>query len=124
MLRFEGISKRYGNIHALREATFAVPRGALLGFLGPNGAGKTTAMRSVFGLVRPDSGVVSWSGVPVTADMRLKFGYMPEQRGLYPRMRITKQLSFFGQLHGMGRSDADAAANRWLDRARREPWTL
>jgi len=115
VLRFQGISKRYGDIHALRDTSFEVPRGALLGFLGPNGAGKTTAMRSVFGLVQPDSGRVSWGGEPISQAMRQRFGYMPEQRGLYPRMRLLKQLAFFGQLHGLSRHDATAAGARWLD---------
>lgn len=116
MLRFESISKRYGDIQALDGASFSVPRGALLGFLGPNGAGKTTAMRTVFGLVRPDAGSVTWGGAPITPAMRLDFGYMPEQRGLYPRMRIAKQLAFFGQLHGLAKQEATRAAHDWLER--------
>jgi ABC-2 type transport system ATP-binding protein len=115
MLRLDNLTKRYGDVIALDRCTFDVPRGLLLGFLGPNGAGKTTAMRSIFGLVRPDSGSITWKGAPITADDRLKFGYMPEQRGLYPRMRIGSQLAYFGQLHGVGHSEAAAAAEKWLD---------
>jgi ABC-2 type transport system ATP-binding protein len=115
MLRLGDLSKQYGTIVALDGCTFDVPRGRLLGFLGPNGAGKTTAMRTVFGLVTPDTGTVTWAGDQITGETRLRFGYMPEQRGLYPRMRIGAQLSYFGQLHGMSSRDANAAAMRWLE---------
>ncbi|MDQ3783008.1 MAG: ATP-binding cassette domain-containing protein, partial [Actinomycetota bacterium] len=106
--------KRYGAVVALADCSFDVPRGTMLGFLGPNGAGKTTAMRAVFGLVRPDQGEVTWDGEPIGTATRQRFGYMPEQRGLYPRMKIARQLSYFGQLHGMTRTDAEAAADEWL----------
>jgi ABC-2 type transport system ATP-binding protein len=115
MLRVADLSKNYGDVVALDGCTFEAPRGTLLGFLGPNGAGKTTAMRSVFGLVRPDTGTVTWEGAPIDAATRLRFGYMPEQRGLYPKMRITDQLVYFARLHGLGRDEAHEAAARWLD---------
>ncbi len=114
MLRLDGLTKRYGDVIALDGCTFDVRRGQLLGFLGPNGAGKTTAMRSVFSLVRPDAGELSWDGRPILPATRLEFGYMPEQRGLYPRMRLHDQLVYFGALHGMQRGDAATAADRWL----------
>jgi ABC-2 type transport system ATP-binding protein len=88
----------------------------MLGFLGPNGAGKTTTMRTVFGLVTPDSGEVLWDGRAITLRDRLRFGYMPEERGLYPRMRIIDQLEYFGRLHGLGAGAAFAATLRWLER--------
>ncbi len=114
MLQLEGLDKRYGDVVALDDCSFQVRPGQLLGFLGPNGAGKTTAMRSIFALVRPDAGTVTWENAPITADTRLRFGYMPEQRGLYPRMKIHDQLVYFGSLHGMAKADAGAAADRWL----------
>ncbi len=114
MLSLSGLAKRYDAVVALDDCTFEVACGQLLGFLGPNGAGKTTAMRTVFGLVTPDEGTVTWNGEPITPATRLSFGYMPEQRGLYPRMRIGRQLSYFGQLHGMNAKAADEAASRWL----------
>lgn len=114
MLRLDSLTKTYGDIVALDRCSFDVPRGMLLGFLGPNGAGKTTAMRSVFDLVVPDEGTVTWDGAPIDEKTRLSFGYMPEQRGLYPRMRIGTQLAYFGQLHGLSSGDAKAAAERWL----------
>ena len=88
----------------------------MLGFLGPNGAGKTTAMRAIFGLVRPDAGEVLWDGKPIGLSERLRFGYMPEERGLYPRMPVGEQLAYFGALHGLDDATARAAATRWLER--------
>ncbi|MET0831378.1 MAG: ATP-binding cassette domain-containing protein [Acidimicrobiia bacterium] len=115
MLRLNELSKRYGDVVALDDCSFEVAPGTLLGFLGPNGAGKTTAMRAIFGLIRPDRGEVTWKGAPIDVPTRHRFGYMPEQRGLYPRMKIAAQLAYFGRLHGMGRGDAEASAGRWLD---------
>jgi ABC-2 type transport system ATP-binding protein len=110
MLRLEGLVKRYGPVTALDGCTLSVGRGQMLGFLGPNGAGKTTAMRAVFGLVTPDSGEVTWDGAPIDGVTRLRFGYMPEERGLYPRMRVASQIIYFGRLHGMDRSGAEESA--------------
>lgn len=86
----------------------------MVGFLGPNGAGKTTAMRTIFDLVTPDAGAVLWNGRPIGPEERLRFGYMPEERGLYPRMRVRDQVAYFGRLHGMSRAAAVAAAERLL----------
>jgi ABC-2 type transport system ATP-binding protein len=88
----------------------------MLGFLGPNGAGKTTAMRIIFRLLRPDSGSVTWDGSPIEPDDLLRFGYMPEQRGLYPKMRAADQLAYLGRLHGMSKTDARSSAESWLER--------
>ncbi|NNC92041.1 MAG: ABC transporter ATP-binding protein [Acidimicrobiia bacterium] len=114
MLHLSDIHKRYGSVAALDGCTFDLERGQLLGFLGPNGAGKTTAMRSVFGLVDPDQGGVTWDDAPIGPEERLRFGYMPEQRGLYPRMKVHDQLVYFGRLHGMRREDAATATDHWL----------
>lgn len=116
MLSIAGLTKRYGDITALDSCSFQVERGRMLGFLGPNGAGKTTAMRAVFGLIRPDSGNVTWDGKDIDAEMRARFGYMPEQRGLYPKMKILEQVTYMGRLHGMDRGAAQDAASGWLDR--------
>jgi ABC-2 type transport system ATP-binding protein len=88
----------------------------MLGFLGPNGAGKTTAMRAIFGLVPLDGGEITWDARPVRASERLRFGYMPEERGLYPRMAVGEQLAYLGRLHGLDASGARGAAARWLER--------
>ena len=116
MLEIRDLHKRFGDVVALAGCTFQVERGRMLGFLGPNGAGKTTAMRSIFGLVRPDSGEVKWDGAPITPQDRLRFGYMPEQRGLYPKMQVSDQLRYFGRLHGMSPAAANSAAMEWLAR--------
>ena len=116
MLIFENISKRFGPVQALDNCSFSIARGRMLGFLGPNGAGKTTAMRSVFGLVEPDAGELLWDGRPIGLQERLRFGYMPEERGLYPRMPVAEQLAYFGCLHELDDHAAAAAASDWLER--------
>jgi ABC-2 type transport system ATP-binding protein len=116
MLEIVDLAKRYGPVVALDGASFAARPGRLVGFLGPNGAGKTTTMRCVFGLARPDRGETRWQGRAIDRTTRLRFGYMPEQRGLYPRMRVGEQLAYFAQHHGLSARDARTAAGRWLDR--------
>ena len=116
MLEIIDLTKRYGPVVALDGASFTARPGRIVGFLGPNGAGKTTTMRCVFGLARPDRGEVRWKGEPVDRDARLRFGYMPEQRGLYPRMRVGDQLAYFGQHHGLSSRDARARGMAWLER--------
>jgi ABC-2 type transport system ATP-binding protein len=110
------VSKRFGPVQALADCSFSVARGRMLGFLGPNGAGKTTSMRAVFGLVRVDGGELLWDGREIGFAERLRFGYMPEERGLYPRMPVGEQLAYFGCLHGMTDGAAHAAALGWLER--------
>jgi ABC-2 type transport system ATP-binding protein len=116
MLDFDGVTKRFGPVTALDGCAFTARPGRLTGFLGPNGAGKTTAMRAVFGLAELDAGVVRWRGVPVSAAARARFGYMPEERGLYPRMRVRDQLVYLGQLGGRGAKDAGRSVDGWLER--------
>ncbi len=116
MLEFDGLSRRFGPVTALDDLSLTVPSGEVVGFLGPNGAGKTTTMRAVFGLTDLDAGSVRWNGVPVGAGERRRFGYMPEERGLYPNMLVGDQLEYLGRLHGMDRRDAAIATKRWLER--------
>ena len=99
---------------ALDGVSFAVEAGQMFGFVGPNGAGKTTAMRIAMGVLAPDRGQVLWRGRPVGAEARRRFGYMPEERGLYPKMRVRRHLSYLAALHGV--ADPDAAADRWIER--------
>jgi ABC-2 type transport system ATP-binding protein len=115
-LELIGLTKRYGDLVALDECSIAVRPGRVLGLLGPNGAGKTTAMRVIFGLVVPDGGEVRWGGATVDREARLRFGYMPEERGLYPHMQVRAQLEYLAALSGLERRDAEAAARRWLAR--------
>lgn len=116
MLTVDGLHKRYGDVTALDGVSLRVAPGRLVGFLGPNGAGKTTTMRSIFGLVHLDAGEVRWEDEPVDSRVRLRFGYMPEQRGLYPRMAIGRQLVYLAEMHGVEASAARGAAEAWLDR--------
>lgn len=116
MLLLQDLHRRYGDVAALDGMSLTARPGRLLGFLGPNGAGKTTAMRAVFRLVALDAGTVTWQDRPVTNADMLTFGYMPEQRGLYPRMAVGRQLTYLARLHGMDRHAAEAATAAWLDR--------
>ena len=101
---------------ALDACTFSAQPGRLTGFLGPNGAGKTTAMRAVFGLVELDAGSVQWRGAPIHQADRAQFGYMPEERGLYPRMRVRDQLVYLGQLCGRTSRQVSGIVDSWLER--------
>ena len=114
MLELVDLRKRFGDVVALDGAGFTVDQGRILGFLGPNGDGKNTAMRGVFGLVNPDSGSVRWNGGTVDATDRLRFGYMPEERGLYPKMKVRDQLVHFSRLSGLSKTEAESAVDRWL----------
>ena len=116
VLAIEGLAKRFGAATALDRVTFQVRPGEVFGFVGGNGAGKTTTMRIVLGVIDSDAGTVSWQGSPVDAAVRRRIGYLPEERGLYPKMRVTEHLVYLARLHGMSRSAAAAAATRWTDR--------
>lgn len=117
MLELDGLTRRYGDLVALDDVTFAVRPGEIVGFVGRNGAGKTTAMRIALGLVEPDAGEVRWDGrTPDQATRARHFGYMPEERGLYPKMRIVEQLTFIGRCSGMTSRAARDAATGWLER--------
>ena len=116
MLELDGAVKRFDSLTALDQCSFAARPGRLTGFLGPNGAGKTTAMRAVFGLLRLDAGLVSWRGSPITGSDRARFGYMPEERGLYPRMRVREQLVYLGELCGRTSAEAGRVTDLWLER--------
>jgi ABC-2 type transport system ATP-binding protein len=113
-LEVEGLTRRFGAITALDSLSFAVPAGQIVGFLGPNGAGKTTTMRAIFGLTDLDAGSVRWKGEPVSSAERRRFGYMPEERGLYPGMKVAEQVAYFGRIHGLSAAEASAAARAWL----------
>lgn len=116
MLDVVDLRHRFGEQIALDGLTFAVGEGEIVGLVGRNGAGKTTAMRAVMGILRPDSGSVSWEGHPVGSADRRRFGYMPEERGLYPQMRLSDQVTYFARLHGIDADAAREAAEGWLER--------
>ncbi|MGD0019706.1 MAG: ATP-binding cassette domain-containing protein [Candidatus Limnocylindrales bacterium] len=116
VLEIDGLTKRYGDVVALRDLSFDVRSGEVFGFVGRNGAGKTTTMRIVLGVLAPDAGEVRWGGTPLTFAARRRIGYMPEERGLYPKMRVGEQLAYLAELHGMAAPAAQPAARTWLER--------
>jgi ABC-2 type transport system ATP-binding protein len=115
-LEIDGVSKRYGSVMAVEDLTLAVPAGHLCGFVGRNGAGKTTTMRIVLGVLTADAGEVRFGGTRLTFATRRRIGYMPEERGLYPKMRLGEQLAYLAELHGMAARAARTEAAAWLDR--------
>jgi ABC-2 type transport system ATP-binding protein len=115
-LELEGLRRSYGAITALDGLSFEVPAGQVVGFLGPNGAGKTTTMRAIFGLTDLEAGSVRWNGEAVGQSDRRRFGYMPEERGLYPGMHVGEQVEYLGRLHGLSSADSRAATATWLER--------
>jgi ABC-2 type transport system ATP-binding protein len=117
-LVLDRLVKRFGPVIALDGISFEVPRGQVFGFLGANGAGKTTTMRIVLDIIRQDSGTATWAGVPTTEVPRETWGYLPEERGLYPRLEVLDQLVFFASLYGIPRDVAATRARSWLARFR------
>lgn len=115
MLELTGLSRRFDDVVALDGVTFTVPDGEIVGFVGPNGAGKTTTMRIALGVLEPDAGEVRWNGRLLDADARRRFGYMPEERGLYPKMKVLEQLVYLARLHGLSRPDAARRAAETID---------
>jgi ABC-2 type transport system ATP-binding protein len=114
----DSITKRFGEVVALDEASFAVEPGRIFGLLGANGAGKTTSMRIVLDILRADSGSVTWQGIANTELPRRTWGYLPEERGLYPRMKVGEQLRFFAALYGVSDDGARTEIGEWLERFR------
>ena len=115
-LELHGLRRSFGDLVAVDDVGFSVPNGAMVGFVGRNGAGKTTTMRIVCGLLVADAGTVTWAGRPVDARVRERIGYMPEERGLYPKMRLADELEYFAVLHGASHVEGRSAAHRWLER--------
>ena len=116
MLRLNGISRSFGDRKALDRVSFSVEPGKLTGFVGGNGAGKTTAMRIILGVLAANEGTISYNGTQLGTDQRRGFGYMPEERGLYPKMKIAEQIGYLARLHGFDRREADRRARDLLGR--------
>lgn len=112
-LEVDGLSKSYGEVRALDDVSFEVQGGEIFGFVGSNGAGKTTTMRIILGVLRPDAGEVRWDSRPVDLNARRHIGYMPEERGLYPRMKVADQLVYLARLHGLSPDRAHEAMEHW-----------
>ena len=115
MLHLSGITKNYGTRRVLDDVTFDVAPGRLTGFVGGNGAGKTTTMRIILGVLARDGGDVTLNGTPVTTADRRRFGYMPEERGLYPKMKVLEHIVYLARLHGFSKTDAAARATTLLE---------
>jgi ABC-2 type transport system ATP-binding protein len=116
VLRVNGICRGFGDRQVLKDVSFEVAGGRLVGFVGGNGAGKTTTMRIILGVLSPDSGMVTWRGSPATRADRRRFGYLPEERGLYPKMTVRDQLMYLGRLHGLTAEEARRNTAALLDR--------
>lgn len=116
MIQVRNLTRSYGDLVAVDDISFGVFGGRFTGFVGGNGAGKTTTMRMMMGLLQPDSGEVLFDGRPITRHDRARIGYMPEERGLYPKQSVRSQLIYLGELHGMDRTTARTAADALLDR--------
>lgn len=121
-LKLINLVKRFGPKVAVDGISLTVPEGELFGLLGSNGAGKTTTIRMILRILQQDAGEVRWAGRPVTDEVVRTFGYLPEERGLYPKMRVTEQLAYFGELHGLSGREAKAAADRWIKKLELEPY--
>jgi ABC-2 type transport system ATP-binding protein len=116
VLEFDDLHKSYGDNRVLEGADFTVAPGSMFGFCGANGAGKTTTMRIAMGLALADAGEVRWRGRPLDEAVRRRIGYMPEERGLYPKMRVGEQVAYFARLHGLDAAAAARAADEWTER--------
>ena len=117
-LVIDGLKKRFGEVQALDGISFSVEPGVVFGFLGANGAGKTTTMRIILDILLPDEGSVTWNGSDARHVPRRTWGYLPEERGLYPRMKVLDQLVFFASLYGIPRRKAADEVRYWLTRFR------
>ncbi|MER5263436.1 ATP-binding cassette domain-containing protein [Actinosynnema sp. NPDC002837] len=115
MLTVTSVSRSFGDHQVLDGVSFEVRPGRMTGFLGANGSGKTTTMRIVLGVLAAQGGTVAWHGSPVTGAVRQRFGYMPEERGLYPKMAVGEQIAWLGQLHGLDKDTARRNTERLLD---------
>lgn len=122
LLKIENITKRYSGHTALDNVSLTIPKGSIYGLLGPNGAGKTTMLRIINRIIAPDSGRVLLNGKEITADDTRLIGYMPEERGLYKKMKLGEQAVFFARLKGLTRKEATAKAKEWFEKFGIESW--
>jgi len=115
MLTVSNLSRSFGDHRVLDDVSFDVRPGRMTGFLGANGSGKTTTMRIILGVLAAHGGTVAWHGRAMTPAQRRRFGYMPEERGLYPKMKVGEQIAWLGRLHGLSDTDARARTTRLLE---------
>jgi len=121
-LKVENVTKRFGGFTAVEDLSFDVKAGRVFGFLGPNGAGKTTTIRMIVGITIPDEGKIELFGEKVSSELQNRIGYLPEERGLYKKMKIADQLHYFAALKGVSYRDAEKRIDFWLDRMELGEW--
>lgn len=121
-LRVSNVTKRFGDFTAVNDLSFNVREGRVFGFLGPNGAGKTTTIRMIVGITAPDEGSVELFGERISSTVQNRIGYLPEERGLYKKMKVVDQLKYFAALKGIGATEADKRIDRWLERMGLAQW--
>ena len=121
-IRLERVTKRFGDFTAVGDLSLSVRSGRIFGLLGPNGAGKTTTIRMIVGITAPDTGEIELFGKPVSAESQNRIGYLPEERGLYKRMKVGDQLKFFAELKNFSGREAEQAVDRWLEKVKLSEW--
>lgn len=123
-LHVENVTKRFGDFTAVEDLSFDVKAGRVFGFLGPNGAGKTTTIRMIVGITMPDEGKIRLLGEKVSSELQNQIGYLPEERGLYKKIKVRDQLRYFAALKGVAQSDADKKIDFWLERMELSDWKM
>ncbi|HJQ97533.1 MAG TPA: ATP-binding cassette domain-containing protein, partial [Candidatus Polarisedimenticolaceae bacterium] len=121
-ISLRGVVKAFGDFRAVDEVTFDIPAGGIFGLLGPNGAGKSTTIRMIMDIIRPDTGTITVLGKPAQENVRNHVGYLPEERGLYKKMKVLDVLEFQGSLKGKTPKDARAEAKTWLEKLEIADW--
>ena len=121
-LRVENVTKRFGEFTAVDDLSLEVRAGRVFGFLGPNGAGKTTTIRMIVGITAPDEGRIEFFGERMTSRLQDRIGYLPEERGLYKKMKVADQLRYFAALKDVTGKDAEQRIDRWLERMNLSEW--
>jgi ABC-2 type transport system ATP-binding protein len=122
ILEIEHVSKRFGDVKAVDDLSFVVPRGSVFGLLGPNGAGKSTTIRMIMRIIMADEGSILLDGVPVDDDRRLLIGYLPEERGLYKKMKVLEHLVYLGTIRGLKAAEAKRRSLAWLEKFGLSEW--
>jgi ABC-2 type transport system ATP-binding protein len=121
-LNVANVTKKYGDFTAVNNLSFEVKAGRIFGFLGPNGAGKTTTIRMIVGITMPDDGIIELFGQKMSTALQDRIGYLPEERGLYKKMKVQEQLRYFAALKGVSQKEADKRIDFWLDRFKLSEW--
>jgi ABC-2 type transport system ATP-binding protein len=122
ILKADSLFKKFGNTFAVNNVSLSVDEGRIFGMLGPNGAGKTTTIRMITNIIYPDSGEIMIMGEKLTPKLQDKIGYLPEERGLYKKIKVIEQLEYFGQLKGLSKKEANHSAKKWLEKIGASGW--